>query len=36
MAATPAPADATLPEIQVSGTKDNDNAILIAPKKNHD
>ena len=41
MAATPADpatqpttkADATLPEIQVSGTKNNDSAILITPKK---
>ncbi len=29
----PAKADATLPEIQVSGTKNNDSAILITPKK---
>lgn len=43
MAATPADpvkqaptkADATLPEIQVSGTKDDDKAIFIAPQKNH-
>jgi len=32
MAATPAP-DTTLPEVQVSGTKNDDSAILITPKK---
>ncbi len=33
MAATPTPADATLPEVQVTGTKDDDSAILKAPTK---
>ena len=33
MAATPAPADATLPEVQVTGAKDDDNAIFKAPTK---